>query len=66
MINIFKRKTRDVKNNKNLVLIYTVFLHAIKIEENYINKKKSIIPKALSDFQIKRKVIPKPFLIKQK
>jgi len=43
-----------------------VFLHDIKIGENYINKKKSIILKALPDFQIKIKVILKSFLIKQK
>ena len=66
VINIFKKKTKDVKNEKNLVLICALFVHAAKMDENYTDKEKSIILKALSDFQIKRKVILKSFLIKQK
>ena len=61
----FQKEDWGYKESKiKLVLIYVTFLHVIKIEENYINKKKSIILRALSDFQIKREVILKSFLIK--
>ena len=49
MINIFKKKAKDVKNEKNLVLICALFVHAAKMDENYTDKEKSIILKALSE-----------------
>ena len=55
MINIFKKKTKDVKSEKNLVLICALFVHAAKMDENYTDKEKSIILKALSDFSDKKK-----------
>ena len=54
MINIFKKKTKDVKSEKNLVLICALFVHAAKMDENYTDKEKSIILKALSDFSDKK------------
>ena len=54
MINIFKKKSRDVKSEKNLVLICALFVHAAKMDENYTGKEKSIILKALSDISDKK------------
>ena len=49
VINIFKKKTKNVKSEKNLVLICALFVHAAKMDENYTDKEKSIILKALSE-----------------
>ena len=54
MINIFKKKTKDVKDEKNLVLICALFVHAAKMDENYTDKEKSIIIKALSNISDKK------------
>ena len=54
VINIFKKKTKDIKSEKNLVLICALFVHAAKMDENYTNKEKSIILKALSDISDKK------------
>ena len=54
MINIFKNKIEDVKSEKNFVLICALFVHAAKMDENYTDKEKSIILKALSDFSDKK------------
>ena len=54
MINIFKKKTKDVKSEKNLVLICALFVHAAKMDENYTDKEKSIILKALSNISDKK------------
>ena len=53
-INIFKKKTKDVKSEKNLVLICALFVHAAKMDENYTDKEKSIILKALSNISDKK------------
>ena len=54
VINIFKKKTKDVKSKKNLVLICALFVHAAKMDENYTDKEKSIILKALSEISGKK------------
>ena len=54
MINIFKKKIEDVKSEKNLVLICALFVHAAKMDENYTDKEKSIILKALSEISDKK------------
>jgi len=54
MVNIFKKKTRDVSSEKNLVLICALFVHAAKMDENYTNKEKLIILKALSEISDKK------------
>ena len=54
MINIFKKKIGDVKSEKNLVLICALFVHAAKMDENYTDKEKSIILKALSEISGKK------------
>ena len=53
-INIFKKKIGDVKSEKNLVLICALFVHAAKMDENYTDKEKSIILKALSEISDKK------------
>ena len=53
-INIFKKKTKDVKSEKNLILICALFVYAAKMDENYTDKEKSIILKALSDISDKK------------
>ena len=49
MISFFKKETKDVKSDKNLILICALFVHAAKMDENYTDKEKLIILKALSD-----------------
>jgi len=66
VINIFKKKTKDVKSEKNLVLICALFVHAAKLDENYTDKEKLIILKALLEISDKKKVNLKSFLKKRK
>ena len=54
VINIFKKKTKDAEGKKNLVLICSLFVHAAKMDENYTDKEKSIILKALSEISDKK------------
>ena len=54
VINIFKKKDKDIKSEKNLVLICALFVHAAKMDENYTDKEKSIILKALSEISDKK------------
>ena len=54
LINIFKKKTKGVRSEKNLVLICALFVHAAKLDENYTEKEKSIILKALSEISDKK------------
>ncbi len=49
VLNIFQKKNKDVKSEKKLVLIGALFVHAAKMDENYTDKEKSIILKALSE-----------------
>ena len=52
--NFFKKKNEDVKNEKRLILICALFIHAAKMDDNYTDKEKSIILKALSDISDKK------------
>ena len=54
VIDIFKKKSKDVENEKKLVLICALFVHAAKADENYTDKEKSIILKALSEISDKK------------
>ena len=49
VINIFKKKNKDILIDKRLVLICALFVHAAKMDENYTDKERSIILKALPD-----------------
>ena len=48
MINFFKKKDKNTKSEKDLVLICALFVHAAKMDENYTVNEKVIILKALS------------------
>ena len=41
-------------SEKNLILICALFVHAAKMDENYTDKEKSIILKALSEISDKK------------
>ena len=53
MINFFDKKIEEVKSKKNLVLICALFVHAAKMDENYTDKEKLIILKALLEISDK-------------
>ena len=57
VINIFKKKNKDVKSEKKLVLICALFVHAAKMDENYTDKEKLIILKALLEMLIARPLV---------
>ena len=54
MINILKKKNEDTKSEESLILICALLVHAAKMDENYTDKEKSIILKALSDISDKK------------
>ncbi len=54
--NIFKKKNEDIKDDKRLILICALFIHAAKMDDNYTDKEKSIILKALSDISDKKEI----------
>ena len=66
MIESILKQNKDLNNEENLILIGALFVHAARMDENYTDKEKAIILKALPDFQIKRKEILKSFLMMQK
>jgi len=45
---IFKKKNKDSLHNKN-ILVASLLIHAAKMDENYTEKEKKIIKKALVD-----------------
>ena len=45
----------NIKSKKNLVLICALFVYATKMDENYTDKEKSVILKALSEISDKKK-----------
>ena len=51
--NIFKNMSKDTKDKKNLVLICALCVHAAKMDENYTDKEKLIILRALSEMSDK-------------
>ena len=56
VINIFKKKNKDILIDKRLVLICALFVHAAKMDENYTDKERSIILKALPDISDNKKI----------
>ena len=50
---LFKKKAKNIMNEKNLILICALFIHAAKMDENYTDKEKLIILKALSEISNK-------------
>ena len=53
VLNIFKNKSKNTQNKKNLVLICALLVYAAKMDENYTDKEKSIILRALSEISDK-------------
>ena len=56
VINFFNKKSenKNKKNKNKLVLVCALLVHAAKMDENYTDKEKLIILKALSDFSDKK------------
>ena len=54
MINIFKKKEPLKESNLDLILICALFVHAAKMDENYTDKEKSIILRALTEISEKK------------
>ena len=48
IINFSKKEKKHVKNEKNFVLICSLLIHGAKMDDNYTEKEKRIILKALS------------------
>ena len=47
MFNLFKKNESDKKNNISLIAIASLLIHSAKIDENFTDKEKKIIKKAL-------------------
>ena len=47
MFNLFKKKEADKENNLSLIAIASLLIHSAKIDENFTDKEKTIIKKAL-------------------
>ena len=47
MFNLFKENKTDEKNNLSLIAIASLLIHSAKIDENFTDKEKEIIKKAL-------------------
>ena len=47
MFNLFKKNEIDKKNNLSLIAIASLLIHSAKIDENFTDKEKEIIKKAL-------------------
>ena len=47
MFNLFKNNKTEKKNNLSLIAIASLLIHSAKIEENYTDKERKIIKKAL-------------------
>ena len=56
MINIFKNNYKDLKGETKLILICALFVHAAKMDENYTDKEKLIITKALLEISDKKEI----------
>ena len=53
VLNIFKNKSKNTQDKKNFVLICALLVYAAKMDENYTDKEKSIILRALSEISDK-------------
>ena len=47
MFNLFKKNETDEGNNLSLIAITALLIHSAKIDENFTDKEKEIIKKAL-------------------
>ena len=46
--NFLKKEKKDIQNEKNFVLICSLLIHGAKMDDNYTEKERQIILKALS------------------
>ena len=53
MFNLFKKKEKTEENNVSLIAISSLLIHSAKIDENYTEKEKNIIIKALIEMGAK-------------
>ena len=54
MIESILKQNKDLNNEENLILIGALFVHAARMDENYTDKEKAIILKALTDISDKK------------
>tara|TARA_Y100000746_G_scaffold36202_1_gene27154 strand:+ start:205 stop:639 length:435 start_codon:yes stop_codon:yes gene_type:complete len=47
MFNLFKKEDSDKNNNLSLIAVASILIHSAKIDENFTEKEKEIIKKAL-------------------
>ena len=47
MFNLFKKNENTKENNVSLIAVCSLLIHSAKIDENYTEKEKNIIIKAL-------------------
>ena len=53
MFNLFKKKEDTKENNVSLIAVCSLLIHSAKIDENYTEKEKNIIIKALIEMGAK-------------
>ena len=59
MFNLFKKNETDKKNNLSLIAITSLLIHSAKIDENFTEKEKQIIKKALIEMGAETEKIDK-------
>ena len=47
MFNLFKKEESEINNNLSLIAVASLLIHSAKIDENFTEKEKQIIKKAL-------------------
>ena len=57
MFNFFKNNKNHINENQEILKTAALLVHAAKIDENYSNKEKEIIKKALSELFLEEKNI---------
>ena len=57
MFNLFKKNEVDKQNNLSLIAITSILIHSAKIDENFTEKEKQIIKKALVEMGAKTEEI---------
>ena len=53
MFNLFKKEESEINNNVSLIAVASLLIHSAKIDENFTEKEKQIIKKALIEMGAK-------------
>ena len=53
MFNLFKKEESEINNNLSLISVASLLIHSAKIDENFTEKEKQIIKKALIEMGAK-------------